>query len=301
MCTEARNGSMHGTVWCIMLGFMWHLHHRLHLHLGGTGWGVVLSAVCVLVCFMTFYNYSRYSLKGRPKANVDIGDILELRHLNYKWTKIASILGVSRATVYRRLEEAGISPDDSSPLTDNQLDEIITSIKRDHPNDGEVLLQGHLLRQGIRVSRQALRNAIHRVDHENTVARRRMVVRRRIYSVPYPNYIWHVDGHHKLIRWRMVTHGAVDGYSRCITFLKSSDNNRASTVLDNFYDGVSRFGLPERIRSDHGGENVGVWRSMLASHDNDYSCVVTGSSVHNERIERMWRDVNRCVTSIFLK
>lgn len=153
-----------------------------------------------------------------------------------------------------------------------------------------------ILRQGIRVSRQALRNAIHRVDHENTIARRHTVVRHRIYSVPHPNYIWHIDGHHKL---RIVTHGAVDGYSRCITFLKSSDNNRASTVLDNFHDGVSRFGLPERIRSDHGGENIGVWRSMIASHGNDYSCVVTGSSVHNELIERMWRDVNRCVTSIF--
>ncbi len=34
---------------------------------------------------------------------------------------------------------------------------------------------------------------------------------------------------------------------------------------------------------------------MIASHNYDYSAVLTGSSVHNERIERLWRDVHRCV------
>ncbi len=29
---------------------------------------------------------------------------------------------------------------------------------------------------------------------------------------------------------------------------------------------------------------------MIAAHNNDYSCVITGSSVHNERVERLWRD-----------
>ena len=53
------------------------------------------------------------------------------------------------------------------------------------------------------------------------------------------------------------------------------------------------------MRSDHGGENVDVWRYMLSSHSFDYSCIITGSSVHNERIERLWRDVNKCVASVF--
>ena len=200
--------------------------------------------------------------------------------------------------MYRRLEEAGVSPDDYTPISDQQLDDIIHSIKQDHPNDGEVLMQGHLLRQGIRVPRQALRNAIHRVDHINTVARKRSVVRRHIYSVPHPNYVWHIDSHHKLIRWRFVIHRAIDGFSRTIMYLKCEDNNKAATVLELFCDGVSRFGLPDCVRSDHGGENVGVWRYMILNH-NDYSCVFTGSSVHNERIERLWRDVHKCIVSIF--
>lgn len=37
---------------------------------------------------------------------------LSLQSLNYSWTKISEILGVSRCTLYRRLREAGIDTDD---------------------------------------------------------------------------------------------------------------------------------------------------------------------------------------------
>ena len=52
--------------------------------------------------------------------------------------------------------------------------------------------------------------------------------------------------------------GAIDGFSRLITYLRCSDNNRASTVLDCFLDGVSEYGMPARIRTDKGGENVDI-------------------------------------------
>ena len=196
------------------------------------------------------------SAVGRPRLDVDLNDILELRKLNYTWTKIAAILGISRSTLYRRLEQGGVSPDDHTPLTDQQLDEVIISLKESHPNDGEVLIQGHLVTMGIKVTRQALRASIHRVDHDNVIARRRQVIRRRVYSVPHPNAVWHIDGNHKLIRWRFVIHGAIDGFSRTVIYVRCADNNRACTVLGYFRDGVLRFGLPHSVRSDKGGENV---------------------------------------------
>ena len=131
--------------------------------------------------------------------------------------------------MYRRLEEAGISPNDYTPMSDQELDSKIRSIKHDHPNDGEVLVQGHLVRMGIRVTRSALRSSIHRVDHGGTVERQKRVVGRRVYSVAHPNAVWHIDGHHKLIRWRFVIHAAIDGFSRSITYVKCADNNRAPT------------------------------------------------------------------------
>ena len=61
-----------------------------------------------------------------------------------------------------------------------------------------------------------------------------------------------LDGHHKLIRWRMVTHGGIDGYSRTIVYLKTSTNNRATTVYELFIGAIQQYHLPSRIRSDQG-------------------------------------------------
>ncbi len=94
------------------------------------------------------------------------------------------------STLYRRLDEAGISPESCTTLlSDQQLDVILQRIKQNHPNDGEVLLQGHLIHQGIRVPRRILRASIHRVDHDSVVEHQHSVVQRRVYSVPHPNYV----------------------------------------------------------------------------------------------------------------
>ena len=110
--------------------------------------------------------------------DTDVDEILELRQLGFSWTKIASVIGISRSTLYRRLEAAGINPSDYTPISEDDLDSKIRSIKIDHPNDGEVLMRGHLLRIGIRVTRRALRESIHRVDHAGTVRHQLHVVRR---------------------------------------------------------------------------------------------------------------------------
>ena len=50
---------------------------------------------------------------------------------------------------------------------------------------------------------------------------------------------------YKLIKWKFVIHESVDGYSKLDTFLKCSTNNRASTVLESFINGVQKYGFPE--------------------------------------------------------
>ena len=81
-----------------------------------------------------------------------------------------------------------------------------------------------------------------------------------------PVYAWNfiADGHHKLVRWRIVTHCCIDGYSRLVVYIHCSANNRASTVYDLFLHAVEVYGLPSRVRCDQGTENIHVARHIYA-------------------------------------
>ena len=124
----------------------------------------------------------------------------------------------------------------------------------------------------------------------------------RTYSVPSPNSLWHIDGNHKMIKWRLVIHGSIDGYSRLITFLHCYGyNNRASTVFPLFRTACDEYGIPSRVRTDKGGENVEIWHWMESVRGSDRGSYIAGASVHNTRIERVWRDVYSGVTSTFVR
>ena len=108
-----------------------------------------------------------------------------------------------------------------------------------------------------------------------------------------------MDGHHKLVRWGMVIHGAIDGFSGAVMFLKCSTNNEALTVLTLFEDAIQKFNVPARIRCDHGTENIQVAKWMLTRYGSSVKPVITGISVHNQRIERLWRDVGDSFVSYY--
>lgn len=53
----------------------------------------------------------------------------------------------------------------------------------------------------------------------------------------------------------------------------------------------NNFGWPSRVRTDCGGENVRVRELMEEYRDPNRGSNLAGSSVHNQRVERLWHGV----------
>ena len=164
---------------------------------------------------------------------------------------------------------------------------------------GSSMVRRYFRSLGIRIQRDRIRKSLARIDPRNARIRWVITISRRAYCVPGPNSLWHLDGHHSLVSWGFVIHGAIDGYSRLITYLHCSTNNRSETVKELFLDAIQSFGLPSRVRTDRGGENVDVWQEMEQRGGPNRGSYLAGTSTHNQRIERLWRDVFRCVAHIF--
>ncbi|KAH3734406.1 hypothetical protein DPMN_040846 [Dreissena polymorpha] len=74
-----------------------------------------------------------------------------------------------------------------------------------------------------------------------------------------------------------------------IMFIEALGNNKSESLLKLFTGAIKKFGTPFRSRTDMGMENVRNAEFMLQQRG--IGSVVTGKNVHNQRIERVWRDV----------
>lgn len=140
---------------------------------------------------------------GQPKYVVSSQQLQTFTEMSLSVPKIAALLGISRRTVKRRLCVYGMSIKQSySQLTDEELDSVVRSIKAKAPNVGYRMTKGILQGMGHCVQWKRVSASLHRVDSVGVV--RRMAglscVARRIYSVPGPLHLVHIDTNHKLIR-----------------------------------------------------------------------------------------------------
>lgn len=156
--------------------------------------------------------------RGRPRKVPNIEIVREAmapgQLINVK--ELASTMKMHRNTLTPYLKNNNIDYKYST-MTDDELDTLVDAYRQEYPASGSRYVRGHLRALGHRIQEQRVRDSIKRVDPLGGVLRENKAIKRKKYKVARPDALWHMDGHHKLIRWAIVIHGIVDGYSRMVT------------------------------------------------------------------------------------
>ena len=97
-------------------------------------------------------------------------------------------------TIYRRRAEFGmLNSTTSNTMSDEELRSSVREMHSSQPDLGETIIWGRLRAMGFHISRERLQRAIRVTDPLHTALRwRGNLMSRRPYSVPGPNFLWHI-------------------------------------------------------------------------------------------------------------
>lgn len=113
---------------------------------------------------------------GRPKIKISVDQVEVLRSAGYTWDEVASAVLVSRTTIWRRCQEAGIQPSRFTDISDISLDDLVRDFHHRYPHSGQAMLQGYLYGIGVYVQRYHVRASVARVDPLGSCLHRRQPV-----------------------------------------------------------------------------------------------------------------------------
>ncbi|KAH3892600.1 hypothetical protein DPMN_016721 [Dreissena polymorpha] len=248
----------------------------------------------------------RLGARGPPNYQIDQDQLQLLLDRGFTVKRIAEdgLLGskMHKSTLFRfmRLNRI-LQPRIALNVSDDVVRDVMSRYIMDHPNSGSAEIRAYLRTREppMVVNRDRVRAILAELNPVGVATRWAQVVSRRRYSVPEPNSLWHIDSHHSLVRYGIYIHGGIDGNSRLIPYLKAAPYNTARVAFEAFTFGIRSYGIPSRIRVDGGVENVLIKRFMTIANGDGRGSAIEGKSVHNQRIERLWRDVFQKVVFTF--
>lgn len=210
------------------------------------------------------------------------GITLSLRHLK-------RIL--KRHGLRRKLPDGGESP----------LADIIIGIDKELNGSGKCLGYRTMWRRllseyKLHVKRDTVLELLWLMDPEGVQRRKSHRLLRRKYCSPGPNYVWHIDGYDKLKPFGFPIHGAIDGFSRRIIWLRVGRTNNDPLVIGGLYlEAVKQLKcVPRILRCDGGTENAILkyfqpyFRLDCEDRFAGANSLIMGKSTSNQRIESWW-------------
>jgi len=130
-------------------------------------------------------------------------------------TEIAKILGIHRHVLRHNLLCHGVYYK-WTQLSNRDLNILVKTYQSTKPDSGIQYLIGYLCSHGIWIQKRRVTASIAWVDGLGQVLCQCRTIRHPKYCVSRTNYLWHVDGHHKLILWGIVLHGFADGCDQTV-------------------------------------------------------------------------------------
>ncbi|CAD6232719.1 GSCOCG00012228001-RA-CDS, partial [Cotesia congregata] len=210
---------------------------------------------------------------------------------------------ISRRHLIRILQKLGLK---RKGIVEDSLESICTAVIDEIFSGGSCIgykrmWQRLRLIYGLKVKRSTVDKILHLADPNAIEERSRRRLIRRKYTVPGPNFLWHIDGYDKLKPFGFAIHGCIDGFSRKVLWLDVATSNNKPEIIAYYYlTTVQKLKLvPTLIRSDYGTENClveALQQSLRFYHDDSLSgwkSFIKGKSTSNQRIESYWSQLRR--------